>query len=146
MAQVQYMVLYKYMHPTAKRSITNTTQEKYDVQSRFVKSFNTQTQSQEMSTQILAQQSPSNQKYDMIFMYDGVLDVANIVGAAAMAPMTTLIVEKFARCNGEAWFVSSVHTSLQAAINRATPIVKSIGKENVRVVKNVPIDIKVEIE
>jgi len=146
MASVQYMVMYKYMHPTAKKSITNTTMEEYGVTQRFIKDFNTLTESQQANTAILAQQSPQNQKYDMLFMYDGVLDVSNVVSPGTLAANKMLMVEKFARCNGEAWFVSSIHTSLQSAISRATPIIKSIGKENVRVVKNVPIDINVVIE
>ena len=147
MAVTQYFVLYKFMHPSAKKSITNTTSAVYGEgeTSRFAKSYDGAVDTDE----VLRQKSTENEKYDMLFMYDGVWDMAvNLpdVDEAALAANQTLMGEKFERCNGEAWFVASKHPALAAALNAAKPIAKSIGKTNVRVVKNVPLDITVGIE
>lgn len=147
MASVQYYVLYKYAHPTTKKPITNTTAEKYDQTTKFVKAYDPENID---TTTILEQKSPENQKYDMLFMYNGIYELNTLIAEAiADAPGSgqyRVMVEKFDRCKGEAWFVASVHSSLQSAMKAATPIAKSMGKENVKVVKNVPIDIEVTLE
>lgn len=139
MAQVQYLVLYKYLHPDTKKPITNTTKENYEP---FVKAYDKTNVNTE---DILLQESPSNPKYDMLYMFSGVTTLDNKLGGA-IQPTKTVTVEEFTRCNGDAWFVASKHSSLKAALTAADPTIRSIGKENVKVVKSVPIDISVGIE
>lgn len=153
MAVTQYLVLYKFMHPNAKKPITNTSIAKYALEKdggegdtrKYAKAYpDTGIDTDE----ILRQKSTENEKYDMLFMYDGVEEAASLpeVTASGVADQKILMMEKFARCNGEAWFVASKHPALAAALNAAKPLVKSIGKDNVKVVKNVPLDISVGIE
>lgn len=149
MAMVQYYVLYKYIHPTAKKPITNTTTDKYDATTKFLKGYLTGTGQPGIDTaEILQQQSAENSKYDMLFMYNGVGEINSNsnLKLPTIATLPTMMAEKFDRCNGEPWFVASVHTSLPSAIKAATPIAKSIGKNSVKVVKNVPLEISVDIE
>lgn len=149
----QYLVLYKYTHPASKNPITNSTPELYALAEeggegdarRFAKSYS----SQDVDTQeVFQQNTPNNPKYDMLFMYNGVVDITaeypELKGKAA--PLTTIMMERFARCAGEPWFVASRHPSLNAAVTAATPLAKSIGTNNVRIVKNVPLDVKVMIK
>lgn len=143
MASVQYKVLGKYVHPVTKKAVTNLTPGKYDVSNRFVKAY--ASAAAVKMEEIIAEQSPENQKFDMIFVYSGILDVNSLLDATV--PLTQkVMVEKFERCKGDAWFVASKHSSLQSALLAAEPLVKSLGKEYVQVVKNVPLDITVGIE
>lgn len=147
MAMVQYQVMYRYIHPVTKKVSTNTVTDKYGLNERFVKGYTaagTSATGTTMSNDTIDQQSPSNAKYDMLFVYDGVLDVKSFITDATITG--SVLVEKFQRCRGEGFFIASTHSSLTSAINAADPLVKSIGKDNVKVVKVVPLDITVGLE
>lgn len=55
-------------------------------------------------------------------------------------------IDTFKQVKGDPWFTASEHGSLQSAMAAASPLIKRLGKDNVKVVKNVPIDITVHIE
>jgi hypothetical protein len=152
MAIVQYTVLYKYVHPTTKKPVTNETTAQYvDATGKPVlkynKDYDTKTQAADMAADLTEQNLPSNAKYDMIFVYDGVEEVANYqAGASPNQTTHSVNADRFARCIGEPWFVASYHASLQSALNAADPLVKALGKNYVKVTKNVPLDITVGLE
>jgi len=142
MASVQYLVLYKYAHPFTKKAITNTTTGKYEGTNRFIKAY---LPGAVNTAEILEQENSENPKYDMLFMYNGVFEINSFITSSVTAQHTVMS-EKFERCKGEAWFMASLHTSLKSALRAAEPIAKAMGKANVRVVKNVPLDITVTME
>lgn len=141
MAQVQYTVFYRYVHQTTKKPCTNTTISKYDIENRFLKAYGVEGIK---SDDILAEQSPENPKYDMLFIYNGVFEINPFL--EALPATNHVVIEKFERCKGEGWFVASRHASLQSALNASDPLVRTLGKDNVLVVKNVPLDITVGLE
>ncbi|URZ09243.1 hypothetical protein [Clostridium felsineum] len=146
MATVEYVVFYKYVHPTTKKPVTNLTSSVYDTDTRFLKAFDSLTNISE-NKDILDAESSSNEKYDMFFIYDGILEINQaLIPKLTEGPATPAIYcEKFQRCKGEAWFIASYHASLQAALNAAEPLVLALGKENVKVMKNAPLDVLVEL-
>lgn len=142
MAMVQYQVLYRYVHPTTKKVSTNTTAQKYEASERFCRAYSNTTG---INTQdVLAEQSPDNAKYDMLFIYDGVQEINSFL--SGLITNAHVVTEKFQRCKGEGWFVASTQASLQASLNAADALVRTLGKENVKVVKIVPLDITVGLE
>jgi hypothetical protein len=144
MASVQYNVLYRYIHPTTKKAVTNTTKAAYDLNAKFIKAYPNSTGVD--AQDVLVEQSADNTKYDMVFVFDGVEEINSIIAGTAGSLTAHILVEKFTRCKGECWFVSSTHASLAAALKAADPMVRALGKENVKVVKNVPLEITVGLE
>ncbi|URZ18526.1 hypothetical protein [Clostridium felsineum] len=146
MATVEYIVFYKYVHPTIKKPVTNLTSSVYDTDTRFLKAFDSLTNIAG-NKDILDAESSSNAKYDMLFVYDGIMEINEALKPALPVNNTSPAIysEKFERCKGEAWFIASYHASLQAALNAAEPLVLALGKENVKVMKNAPLDVLVEL-
>ena len=141
MATVQYQIQYKYINPITKNVITNTTTSKYD-DLKFLKSYSS-SGSVAQAEDVIEQSSISNDKFDMLFIYNG---VETLSAKVSFGVGNTVIGEKFLRCNGQPWFVASRVSSFQDALNIAKRLIKSIGKDNVQIVKVVPLDMKVEIE
>lgn len=144
MASVQYNVLYRYIHPTTKKPVSNTTTSVYDFNSKFIRAY--QKAAGVDSAEMLVEQQASNPKYDMVFLFDGVEEINSLIAETSGVLTSHIIVEKYARAKGECWFSSSSHASLQSAMKSAEPLIRSLGKENVKVVKNVPMDITVGLE
>ena len=146
MATVQYQIQYKYINPITKNVITNTTTSKYD-DLKFLRSYSS-SGSVAQAEDVIEQSSISNDKFDMLFIYNGVETLSAKVsfGGSNTVKSNTVIGEKFLRCNGQPWFVASRVSSFQDALNIAKRLIKSIGKDNVQIVKVVPLDMKVEIE
>ena len=141
MATVQYQIQYKYINPITKNVITNTTTSKYD-DLKFLKSYSSEG-SVTQAEDVMEQSAISNDKFDMLFIYNG---VETLSAKVSFGGSNTVIGEKFLRCNGQPWFVASRVSSFQDALNIAKRLIKSIGKDNVQIVKVVPLDMKVEIE
>lgn len=141
MATVQYQIQYKYINPITKNVITNTTTSKYD-ELKFLKSYSSGG-SVTQAEDVMEQSAISNDKFDMLFIYNG---VETLSAKVSFGGSNTVIGEKFLRCNGQPWFVASRVSSFQDALNIAKRLIKSIGKDNVQIVKVVPLDMKVEIE
>lgn len=141
MATVQYQIQYKYINPITKNVITNTTTSKYD-DLKFLKSYSSGG-SVTQAEDVMEQSAISNDKFDMLFIYNG---VETLSAKVSFGGSNTVIGEKFLRCNGQPWFVASRVSSFQDALNIAKRLIKSIGKDNVQIVKVVPLDMKVEIE
>ena len=146
---VQYSVMFRYIHPITKKCVTNRERTQYDESKRFIRKHGkdiTNTENNEM----LDENAPNNPKYDMLFIYNGVESINSFLTSSGSLQINNepanIISEKFKRCNGEAWFTSSTHASLQSAMNALKPLVKTMGKENVRLVKSVPVDVYVDIE
>lgn len=151
---VQYYIYYKYVNPNTKKVITNLATDAYDSSTRYIGAYSsTGTTTNTMTTDIINEESPTNSKYDMMFYFNGTDDLTNAINAklalTSGAPLPTtdkIITEKFGRCKGEAWFFAGYRTSLLDAINVAKPLINSLGKANVRILKNVPIDINIVLD
>lgn len=143
---VQYQVMYHYIHPTSRKVCTNLSTGKYDLNTRFIKVYPTKDGIN--TADVLFEQSADNAKYDMLFIYDGVQELNQLLGDQLIPSATVphIVSEKFQRCKGEGFFVASNHASLQAAITASEPLVRSIGKDNVKVVKIVPLAITIGLE
>ena len=70
MATVQYQIQYKYINPITKNVITNTTTSKYD-DLKFLRSYSS-SGSVAQAEDVIEQSSISNDKFDMLFIYNGV--------------------------------------------------------------------------
>ena len=147
MAIVQYQVLYRYVHPVTRLSCTNVSSEVYDDASRFVKGYLPK-DALTQTTDMMEESDSRNAKYDMLFVYNGIIPINKFIDHDLKVGSDTLTIlsESFLRCKGEGWFVSSTHASLQSALKSAEPLVRSIGKENVKVAKIVPLEISVGLE
>lgn len=147
MAIVQYQVMYRYVHPITRIPCTNLSETPYDESSRFIKDY-LPSDALTQTTDMMEESDSRNPKYDMLFVYNGLIPINRYlenpvkVGSADL----TLLSESFIRCKGEGWFVSSTHASLQSALKSAEPLVRAIGKENVKVAKMVPLEITVGLE
>jgi len=95
----------------------------------------------------------SNPKYDMLFMYAG---IAKEVGQANLhqAPSSSganpkqapyIYYDKMARIEYDVWFLYSIHASLKSAMIKAKELINVVGKDSIKVVKNVPLDKYIEI-
>ena len=90
-----------------------------------------------------------NPKYDMVFVYDGVVSTkgaekANKAqGDTASAPI--VYYERMRRMEMTPWFLYATCASLNAAMTKAGELVNLIGKENVLIGKVVSLDQYIEI-
>jgi hypothetical protein len=151
---VQYNIFYKYVNPDTKKVTTNDTTDVYDSTTRYIGAYNNNaTTTNTMTTDIINQESASNTKYDMIFYFDGTQDITDVIntglvatGGIALPSTDKIINEKFSRCLGECWFFAGYRTSLYDAINVAKPLIQSLGLANVKVLKNVPLDLSIALD
>jgi hypothetical protein len=171
MATVSYVVLYKYIHPSTSNPITNR-QTGYDPSSFNIKEIS-KSNTKELSIEempgtvapsdadqitvnefVTNRNFPSSKLYDMLFCFDSTKMNSNIVedetslgGYGGVKKLkVTNYTDTFKQVNGTPWFIASMHGSLSAAMKAAVPLVKRIGKENVKVMKQVPLEITVHIE
>lgn len=149
MATVEYQVLRRYINPNTGKSITNNSKKDYNVE-KFVKKYES-TEALAENKDVSEQNASSNEKFNMLFYYNGVKPVNDFLDGAELYSRSddnpcTVISDDFKRCNGQAWFVVATKGSLIDALNIAENLVKTIGKENVKVVKNVPLKLSVGIE
>lgn len=151
MAIVQYQVLYRYVHPMTKVPCTNQTKDTYDETAKFIKGYLPGESTSQVAA-ISEENSSTNSKYDMVFLYNGTVPINSYLEHEIFTKdegkdaELSIISESFIRCKGEAWFVASTHSSSKAAIKSAEPLVRNIGKENVKVVKVVPLGVTVGLE
>ena len=130
-----YYVLTKFVNPKTKNAVTNRTDEKYE---RFSYVFSDGEYNQ---NEVQGENDPSNQKFDMLFYYDGTIDITTEVSAALSTSLSVepkIIIDRFKKITGDGWFISSIKTSLKAALESAKPIIKAIGTKNVKIVKEAP--------
>lgn len=138
-----YYVLTKFVNPKTKNAVTNRTDELYD---RFSYVFSSGEYDQNL---LQTQDEAANPKFDMLFFYDGTIDITTEVGPALDSSLTVepkVIIDRFKRIKGDGWFVSSIKTSLKAALSSAKPIIKSIGTKNVKIVKEAPTVMNINLD
>lgn len=92
---------------------------------------------------------PDNPKYDMAFIYDGIITTEgekkrNQAGAdTSMQPL--VYYERMKRLDMTPWFLYATCASLNYAMTKAGELVNLIGKENVMIGKVVSLDQYIEI-
>lgn len=169
MAQVQYMVMYRYMHPVANKPVTNKQKDykdfSIDAASSTTGTVTTVTPESKFKVADLginpstgitytveeyaaARNYTTDKVYDMLFVFTNVgVAVKNLVVGTSTAAVTHKIsVDKFVQVNGDPWFIASVSGSLESAMATAKRLVMKIGISNVKVVKQVPLELQIEIE
>ena len=124
---------------------------------------------QQLNELIVEQNRPSNPKYDMVFMYDGIAKtdeqpktptnplnpghiVINESPVADVNPPNNdkkeipyLYYDNMKRVKLDPWFLYSTHASLNSAMAKAKELVNILGKDAVKIGKVVPLDQYIEI-
>lgn len=124
---------------------------------------------QQLNELMVEQSRPSNPKYDMVFMYDGIARtdeqpktptnslnpgpiVMNETPVADVNPPTSdkkeipyLYYDNMKRIKLDPWFLYSTHASLNSAMAKAKELVNILGKDAVKIGKVVPLDQYIEI-
>ena len=124
---------------------------------------------QQLNELIVEQNRPSNPKYDMVFMYDGIAKtdeqpktptnplnpgpiVMNESPVADVNPpdndkkeIPYLYYDNMKRIKLDPWFLYSTHASLNSAMAKAKELVNILGKNAVKIGKVVPLDQYIEI-
>lgn len=124
---------------------------------------------QQLNELIVEQNRPSNPKYDMVFMYDGIAKtdeqpktptnplnpgpiVMNESPVADVNPPNNdkkeipyLYYDNMKRIKLDPWFLYSTHASLNSAMAKAKELVNILGKNAVKIGKVVPLDQYIEI-
>lgn len=151
----KYYVLTKFVNPVTKNSVTNRTSEPY------VPFIYAEKDDGFKPSDVQEQDKASNVKYDMLFHYDGTVDLAEMsessttmvdlfkreTGGDNSEQITPhLVVDKFKRIKGDGWFISSIKTSLKAALSSAKPIIKAVGTKNVKIVKEAPTVMSINLD
>lgn len=124
---------------------------------------------QQLNELIVKENHPSNPKYDMVFMYNGIARtdeqpktpnndinpgplVMNDIPTADVNPPSSdkkqipyLYYDNMKRIKLDPWFLYSTHASLNSAMAKAKELVNILGKDAVKIGKIVPIDQYIEI-
>lgn len=160
MANVQYTVLYRYLHPVSNKPVTNK-QKGYKALSELATTNssgithalanNSEFKTTDLPTGVsisdymVSRNFTTDKIFDQLFVFSS---VRKIIKTLTGPPLTTYEVsaDSFVQVNGDPWFVASVTGSLESAMTTATRLVKKIGIGNVKLVKNVPIELEIGIE
>lgn len=124
---------------------------------------------QQLNELMVKESHPSNPKYDMVFMYDGITRtdeqpktpstdinpgplVMNDIPKADVNPplndkkeIPYLYYDNMKRIKLDPWFLYSTHASLNSAMAKAKELVNILGKDAVKIGKIVPLDQYIEI-
>lgn len=124
---------------------------------------------QQLNELMVKESHPSNPKYDMVFMYDGIARtdeqpktpntdinpgplVMNDIPKADVTPppndkkeIPYLYYDNMKRIKLDPWFLYSTHASLNSAMAKAKELVNILGKDAVKIGKVVPLDQYIEI-
>ena len=159
MANVQYTVLYRYLHPVSNKPVTNK-QKGYKnfaalsdsstggVTLTFGGGSDFKTPDlpagQSLDSYLSSRNYTTDKVFDQLFVFKAVKKV--VPGLDAPYHTYDIHADSFVQVNGDPWFVASVTGSLESAMATATRLVKKIGISNVKLVKNVPIELEIGIE
>lgn len=160
MATVQYTVLYRYIHPVSNRPISN----KFTGYKCFIddKATSTGGVNSTLSTSTAAtfktadlpagvkledyqvqRNYPTGKEFDMLYYYKG---TGSIINYNVTPASHEVLGDVFEQVKGDPWMVASVSGSLESAMKTAERLVKKIGINNVKLVKNVPLELELGIE
>lgn len=149
MAIVQYDVMYRYVHPSTGKPITNTTKDEYGTgdkkDAKYLEDYTLSSTggSTKMTEDITRENLGTNSKFDMIFLYNGTEEVANYSYSTTRRSTNA---DKFIKAVGNPWFRVASYGSLNSAMEMASKLVRELGVENVKLSKSVPLGIDVGIE
>ena len=86
-----------------------------------------------------------NNKYDMIFIYDGLGYFTNDEDPSDVDHYNQLYFDKMKRINIRPWFFHSTYHSLNAAMSKAKELVDLFGKDHILIGKEVALDQYIDI-
>lgn len=160
MANVQYTVFYRYIHPISNRPVTNKTTNyktfgidkatstggaSYSLStSRGVEfKVNDVPAGMKIEDYQLERNYPTSKEFDMLYVFKGVQEVSKYSFSNVTHEIGS---DTFEQVKGDPWMVASVSGSLEAAMKTAERLVKKIGINNVKLCKNVPLELDLGIE
>lgn len=159
MANVQYTVLYRYLHPVSNKPVTNkqkgynnfavrTTASQggvtYGLGNDVDFTYKDLPAGVGLSDYLNSRNYTTDKAYDQLFVFKCVRKVDEHIPGSSVS--YDISADTFVQVNGDPWFVASVSGSLEASMATATRLVKKIGINNVKVVKNVPIELQIGID
>ena len=148
MAVVKYNVYYRFINPNTQKAITNSNMnENYD-KLKYISSYSARDNSKEQAEDVTINNDPKNEKYNMIFYYNGTENINHKIKHSLTIPNDEIIVngDCFGQCVGSPWFLYGSKPSFKAALELGKELVGKVGKENVRICKEVPLKEYVDVE
>lgn len=159
------MVLYRYVHPLSGQSVTNrqggykqcsiretagTGGTDYAIadDSTFKASdlptdpFTGSTF--DLEDYISERSVTTNPIFDQLFVFRRMRTVDSDISTASQT--VAVYTDVFEQVKGDPWFVASIKGSLESAMISASKLVRKIGQANVKIVKNVPTELTLDIE
>ena len=145
---VKYEIFCRCLHPTTGKVVTNATNQKYE-NLKYIKGY-AETEAAIQANDVIQENSPSNEKYNMLFMYNGVKTINNNINKRiyySTDGRCTLTIndDDFIQMNADPWILYASRLSLESATRIAKELVKKIGLENVKVTKMVPLKTLIDI-
>lgn len=164
MAATKYQIFYRYINPNTGNPITNDSTIDYEEVFKFYTddhrlTLGTETEileeEQERDQMIIDGNSSDNDKNDMFFVYAGTKKIYHekylgngkwktMVGIGVGYPY--VIKDVYAKVPfNSPWIQGPIYGSLQAALEKCRVIASSIGIENIKLVKIVPYNQKIDL-
>lgn len=151
MAMVKYSVFTRWINPITKNGITNVNSKSYK-ELKYLKDYNSKIDTVQQASDTAVQNSPTNEKFNMLFYYTGTLTVndyisSNLsVGTSYDAATISIISDSFEQCIGDPWILYATKYSFKSALEIAKTLVRKVGIDNVKVVKEVPLKEYIDVE
>lgn len=94
---------------------------------------------------IVEQTRATNEKYDMIFLYDGIGTIRGEKGPEDYDNEPIVLYDKMKRIKSDPWFLYSTHASLNSAMTKARELANILGVDGIKIGKVVPLEQYIEI-